>query len=53
MAPSNGETRMKCVGNLWAELAPFPNLLAAGCGGFLLDLEWELLWLQRELKDGS
>ena len=56
---------MKRVGNLWGRLISFPNLLTAGqraaagkrtrpdVAAFLLDLEWELLRLQRELKDGS
>src|SRR5271157_330956 len=56
---------MKRIGNLWEELTSFANLLTAArraaagkrtrpdVAVFLLDLEWELLRLQRELKDGS
>ena len=56
---------MKRVGNLWPELISFPNLLlaakkaAAGkrsrpdVAWFLLNLEWELMRLQRELREGS
>jgi retron-type reverse transcriptase len=56
---------MKRVGNLWPELVSFPNLLAASesaaagrrkrsdAAAFLLNLETELLQLQRELLDRS
>ncbi|HMD98347.1 MAG TPA: reverse transcriptase/maturase family protein [Terriglobia bacterium] len=56
---------MKRVGKLWAHLTSFLNLLTAAQGAaagkrtradvatFLLNLEWELFRLQRELKDGS
>jgi hypothetical protein len=54
---------MKRIGGLWAELISFPNLLraahraAAGkrsrpdVAAFRLNQEWELLQLQRELRD--
>lgn len=56
---------MKRVGNLWAELTSFSNLLSAAQGaaagkksrpdvaGFLMNLEPELMKLQRQLVDGS
>lgn len=56
---------MKRIGGLWTELTSFSNLLlaahraAAGKRGrpdvaaFRLNQEWELLALQRELRDGS
>ena len=56
---------MKRVGNLWPELTSFSNLLAAANGAaagkrkrsdvsrFLLNLEPELLQIQRELISGE
>ena len=56
---------MKRLGNLWPELISFPNLLRAACraaagkrtrpdvAAFLLDLEPQLVKLQRELRDES
>jgi len=56
---------VKRLGNLWPELISFPNLLRAACraaagkrtrpdvAAFLLDLEPQLVKLQRELRDES
>ena len=56
---------MKRAGKLWPHLISFPNLLVAArraaagkrtrpdVARFLMNLEWELIGLQRELRDGS
>jgi retron-type reverse transcriptase len=65
LAEVRGEAAVKRVGGLWPELISFPNLLlaarraAAGkrtrpdVAAFLLELEPQLVRLQRELRDGS
>ena len=65
LAEVGGKAIVKRVGGLWPQLISFPNLLlaarraAAGkrsradVAAFLLDLEPQLVTLQRELRDGS
>ena len=65
MAKSHAPDLMKRIGNLWPQVTSFSNLLgaaeAAAAGkrkrpdvaAFLLNMEWELLALQRELSTGA
>src|SRR5271166_1974753 len=65
MAQNNGATQMKRVGRLWPEIVSFSNIVeaaekaAAGkrtrpdVAAFLLNLEVEVLQLQRELAGGG
>jgi RNA-directed DNA polymerase len=65
MAQGRAAHVMKRIGNLWAQVTSFGNLLSAAqaaaagkrkrpdVAGFLLGMEWELLALQRELLSGE
>jgi retron-type reverse transcriptase len=65
MAEIGGEANMKRIGNLWPGLISFENLTAAAqlatagkrsrqdVAAFNLNLEWGLLRLQRELREGT